>query len=346
MSLIYLDSFDGYTDAELSTYWVNAGAHILSSGTQRTGTSCLGCVAGSVQGLNFGTFTSFIVGGGFSIIQEESAPPQFNQFLEFICTGTEVPFGTVTAARLACGVDYILHILDVNGNVVGNCTNQPLREGQYHFIEWSGAIGASNHHLVYVDGQKVFDGTLNVINGFAGTQIPNWTIFQMGINGNVLVDDFYIAVNDGAGITAPVGDSSIFGMIPSGSGGTTSWTPHGSTSNWQNVATIPENGGSDYNESNTSGAQDLYVVEVIRGSGSGINNYTPSSLANSDTIQSIELIARASQGTETGAQVELLVGTSTLAAFIPTTFTPVFNIISTLATGTLVNATQWGIEHV
>ena len=345
MSLLYIDSFDGYTDAELSTYWINAGAHILSSGTQRTGTGCLGCVAGSVQG-TFGTFTSFVVGGGISILQQEDAPPQFNQFFEFICTGTEVPFGTVTAARLAWGVDSILYILDVSGVVVGTCSNPPFRSQEYHFVEWQGTIGNAGHHLVYIDGQKVFDGTINVINGFSGTQIPNWTIFQLGINGNLLVDDFYIATADSVGISAPVGDSSIFGIIPSGSGGTTSWTPHGSTSNWQNVATIPENGGSDYNEADSSGLADLYTVAAIRGSGSGQNNYTPSALANSDNIESIELVIRASQGTESGIQLEPLQSSNTGSPFVPNTFNPYFVLYSNLTTGTQVNSTQWGIKHV
>lgn len=350
MSIMYIDSFDGYVGTEVTQYWTSQGIigpPTVNTNSQRTGASCLQPSAGGVTaGPWLSGGNSWYTGIGVFV---QGLPVSANSFpiYEFIFSTS---IATDTPTGLYIGSDLNLYITNAFGQIIASSTITPLRLEQWFFVEWVGAIGAVAHHQLFVDGGPVFDGTLNTIS----TQSPaigSYSTVQIGRGGG-LFDDFYFGQTG-----ANLGDSSVFAQIPSGTGSFSQWTPHGAGTNWENVETIPLNTAS-WNEADSSGLKDAYTCAVIRGSGSGVNDYTPSALANSDLVPATQLVQRVSQGVESGIKVEpfLVVAGATYTdggdAWIPSLFSPQETLYTTAPTtgdpwtGTSVNATQWGIEHV
>lgn len=358
MSLKQIDSFDGYQTAEIPTYWTdlaNSGHASINTTVQRTGAGALSPAVGGVQDLNpqGNGYGNVIVGFGFYL----AANPT-NETAIYELTSSTTSLSTGTPAALFIGDDFLLYLKGTGGVTATNIavsTQSALRLDQWYYLEWIGTLGSSKHHQLYVDGAPVFDGTVS-------TDPTNVQVTflhqQIGRNGN-LYDDFYFAVADSTGVTTALGDSSIFAQLPSGTGSFSQWTPVGSATNWENVAAIPFT-SADYNITSTAGKIDTYTLQIISGSGSGVNNYTPSALANGDKILAADLVQRVSSATETTSiNVEPFLDiagstfTDTADAWNPTgtLFTPQFTIYTTNPiagawTGTSINATQWGIEHV
>lgn len=356
-TILYIDSFDGYQGTEVWTngqYWVSNGIvspPTVNTSSQRTGAGCLQPSAGGVIDNGWvGTQSSWLIGCGVYMNQTPIGNFPVHQLI-YINTLNQ----TATPTGLYIGPDYLLHLVDAAGSSAVS-TGSPLRTNQWFYIEWSGTMGLNQLNTITVDGAPVFSGNFSAQTVFGTQTLNSFTNLLLSAEA-YLIDDFYFAIPTGTATIAGAGDASVFAQIPSGSGSFTQWTPTSPTgTNWENVETIPFS-SSDYNQTDTSGKIDTYVCAVISGSGSGINDYTPSALASADIVDGVNLVQRVTLDTDTGAQVEPFLDisggtyTASLAKWTPQTYKPQFTIFTTNPnagswTGTSVNATQWGIEHV
>lgn len=351
MSLLYIDSFDGYPTAEVTKYWTSdaiVGSPTINTTSQRTGAGCMQPPAGGIQDSGFEAGnTTWVIGCAFKAV---GVPIGLQPLFEMI--QQIAPLNTATRCGLYIGADLYLHITNQFGVTIAVSTRSALSVNRWSYVEWFGSSALSGHHQIFIDGAIVFDGTLNTLGTGTINSVSN---IQIGRGGG-LFDDFYFATPDGHGVDAPIGDASIFARIPSGTGSFSQWTPNGSATNWQNVKNIPFT-SADHNDANASNLVDSYKVAVISGSGSGVNGYTPSSEADNDVVSGVTLVQRVSQGTEVAITVEpfLVVAggtfTDTGNSWTPNSFNPQITIYTTNPkngawTGTSVNATEWGIEHV
>lgn len=142
-----------------------------------------------------------------------------------------------------------------------------ISNDNWYYIELMATVADSGGLVeVRVNGNSVVSFTGDTKN--AGTSTNMDTIafgyfFSSTTYG--VFDDVYVCNDQGTQNNNFLGDVMVQTIVPNGAGSSTDLTPHGSATNYMNVAEIPYSVG-DYNSSNVSGAKDLYTFGDLAGS--------------------------------------------------------------------------------
>lgn len=334
MSILYLDGFDGYTTAEIPTYWsdqaIFGSAGIVAHG--RGGGNAMNPAAGGVA-RGMGGQSSVIIAAAFQ--STNSSPSVFS----FKKGGTA---GTLQIQLLAQS-DGTLSIIDAAG-VFHTCSAAALMQiKQWAYIEWKTGFTHSSLNEVRVNGQLVFSGNVDGQN----TLTPGAdTYYFNGVGGGdqSYYDDHYILrTDDGLAHVDFIGDSSVICGVPSGDGPFVEWTPLTPGAHFNMVKEIPCDLDTTYNSSGTSLKRDTYVVSPTVGA--------------NDAIPAVQLTLRAEPDTGSLNVYPYLVVAGTGKQITPSLYTPVtynpnatvyeFNPVSTAAwTPADINSatSAWGIQ--
>lgn len=295
MSLLYIDSFDGYTTAEIGRYWYNNAAGIggqisTLSGDARTGTACArpgaegwarGFAAPSVAPpYEIGVLRNEVVIG--AAVKFSPIPASNFIFRFFLATAAALgsaPDGNllsifnqatlnVTESGLL-SVDYG----NFNAHLAVSDPHFPVHFGSYNYIEWKVQFGNTGYSEVRLDGRTVQSGNVMItavpttIGGTLTTnhdQAEGYMISGAGGGGApVAYDDFYILEVANSPNNDFLNDSRVNIFMPSINGTTNNFTPTGSSTNWQNVNEIPTDDDSTYNTGTASGQIDEYGHDTL-----------------------------------------------------------------------------------
>jgi hypothetical protein len=342
MSMTYMDSWDGYTTAEIQNYWptLDSFPGFINTSIPRTGTGCLQpAVSGQFRSLP-NTETTVVVGVAYNPSVLGSTVLQFRQLG---ITGS-------IQVSLSVSFDALLYIRrGFSGPVIGVSDPRfPLINSIYNYIEWKTGFTHSSYNEIRVNGQVVFTGTLDCQN----TAIPGAdTVGVFGIAGGsvAVYDDFYLLVPDGNGDTDFQGDSGVIFSGPTSEGVFIEWTPGGpgaQPQHYKNVAEIPCDFDNSYNASNGSGTRDTYLV-------------TPN-LLTTDQIKGVQLTELVhdidNDGLSARPYINILGTPYSNPAdnyVVPSTYLPpqlkqydVDPITSVAWTPARFNVTSWGIRQV
>ena len=134
----------------------------------------------------------------------------------------------------------------------------------WHYYEMKIVFSNTGSYEVRVDGNATptLSGsadTTNTANNFAN----QLGLFSSGGGGSsTFYDDIYLVNSAGALNNDFLGDTRIEGLVPTGAGGHTDWTPS-TGSNWQNVDEVPPNDNTDYNYTATVSNIDTYAMHDL-----------------------------------------------------------------------------------
>jgi len=347
MSILLIDSFDGYVTSELTEYWqdqsIVGNANIatnLPNAPARTGPGAMAPRPGGVARSMGAILVDVIVGFAF---WTNTGPPDTP-----ICAFAQV-LGSQYQCQLNALLDGTLSIQQTtNGAILATTSpNGPLIQPEvYHYIEWRTGFnegGALNE--IWIDGVLVYSGYLAT----QGQPLPGaeWVYLMGAPGGSInLFDDFYLVnPDDGNGLTTAAGDSSVICSITSAEGDVDEWSPFPATNeNWQNVHQIPASDDTAYNQSPGIGNVDDYTLSPT--------------LATTDDILAILLVhqTRSTVGDEWAQPYISIDGTpydDNADTYEPNTaYSPWFFIyeLNPLTnhpwTGPIFDASYWGIGQV
>lgn len=261
MSVLQVDSFDGYVTSEIPNYWhdqANAGAAAIGT-PARTGVSAMNPKAGGVARDTGVLLFNAIVGAAFLPAEQGGPIFAFSQGLGVPTFG--IPF-QCTLQMLNSGAIGVQQ--SANGPILGTSDSSlsVLQAGIYNYVEWrtSFSIGGGLNQI-WINGQLVLSMFLNT----CGQPFPGAnTVWLLGAGGGAqdFFDDYYLVnPDDGVGLVTAAGDSSVICSITSANGDTDQWIPNpGTNANWQNVHQIPSSNGLMYNRSAGTHTADDYQV--------------------------------------------------------------------------------------
>lgn len=146
------------------------------------------------------------------------------------------------------------------GTSAGNSFNT---SGGWFYLEVGATIatGTSGSVTVRVDGSPVL-----TLAGVTTQNSATYSTMQQliwGSFGGGSMTHMYLCDNSGTLNNSFLGDVRVQTLFPTGAGGTTQFTPVGKATNWQNAATVPPAPATDYNESATVGATDLFALSGL-----------------------------------------------------------------------------------
>ena len=235
MALVFFDSFDYYSTAQLGIKYsqIGAGAEIVA-GAGRRGTAALELSAGTAEWVRFDhTSSTYII--GFS--------------LRRISTGLSSSYilarimdGATTQCSLRLSDAGVLDVVRSTGTAVagGVAANAFPTQTVSHYVEWKVTISDSisaNTCVVRVDG-------VDFINVDAGESLRSTannqgTAVRFGaevLNATRRVfDDLYICDGSGSKNNNFLGDIRVDVIWPNGAGTYTDGTPSGAGANWEQV---------------------------------------------------------------------------------------------------------------
>jgi hypothetical protein len=265
MALLFADSFDHYSEAQILRKWSNfntAGFLTLNPAAGRNGTAGIrqaGLIASDGLGIAVPTNPNRIIVG--TAFYTGFLPPSHRSIMGWSDAGILHDF-------VILRTDGKLELL--RGGVVslGQTTNA-VAASQYNYIEVDLTIAdTTGAATIRVNGSTWLSLTnVDTRNGASGV-ITNFWLSGCGPNtGNAFAgigdfDDFYMLNTSGSTNNSFLGDVRVQAVLPSGAGNYTQWTPL-SGANWQNVDENPCTDDTDYNSSSTAAQKDSFVFPDI-----------------------------------------------------------------------------------
>lgn len=255
MALLFIDGFDHYNTAEITTKWTNAAAVAISSNGGRRGTGALltNNDIGSFAYRDLSTSASTVI-AGFAF--KPTGPFTFGEIFSLWEGGSvqnlRLIYNSSNKIAVYCGA-----------TLLGQ-TTLSIAVGTTRYIEFKATIGASGSFEVRIDGTPdVSASGVNTQNG--GTGVVNR--IQFGVTGfggmyGAYFDDFYFCDNSGANNNNFLGDCRIDTVVPTGDGYYTDFTPSSGTAHYPNVNTTPA-ATVTYNYTSVVGAKDSYTYPAI-----------------------------------------------------------------------------------
>lgn len=253
MALLFLDSFDHYTNAA-DKYLTGSDGAIVTTGRHGngfTGEARLALTPGSSR---------VILGAAFKL------GSAFNEL--FTISDIAGPVCTISTTN-----DGALQITMFGGPSALSAVDV-VRVAQWHYLEFdlTIAISPSGANFVYalsncdayVDGAQVINTTLGDSIAVLATSTYGWSHIDLLPNANVTIDDFYVLDGSGAAPhNAPLGDVQIDVIRPNGAGASTGWTASGSATNWDAVNDLTPDDDTTHVSAASASLSDLYEMENI-----------------------------------------------------------------------------------
>jgi len=269
MALQFIDGFDYYTNLYYNWHYNTDGRYIaIASGIGRSLNSYgpVGSLAvgGSTTNLwlqrYITTANTTII--GFAIKFTYLTYATSFQILQLGNSGV----GTGFTNKLALGWNIITNGLDVYDPSAPSATRwamlaplSSITTNNWYYIEWKNTSGVVDIYVnekpywSLISNTKTFyTGSINAI-GF-GTDISL-------LNNNYYIDDLYIMDDVRSGIPpvnyGPIGNSKITTILPASNGSLHAWTPFSGT-NYNQINSVPDDGGTTYVSATTVGTSDNY----------------------------------------------------------------------------------------
>lgn len=256
MALLFLDSFDHYSDA--SDKYLSGGTSLTPAGRHGQGST------GSLRlALSPGS-SRCIIGAALNL----GSP--FNEVYHLYDSpgGLTKLIGTVSTMN-----DGSIDVTVFGGDSLRSAVDV-VRLSQWHYIEVDLTVAIvagspARYELpavtVSVDGTVVLTGALGSGDADAtDASVHGWGIIDIFPNALATIDDLYVC--DGSGVAphnAPLGDVQIDVIRPNGVGAATAWTASGAETNWGAVRDpVPDDDATRVIAA-TAGLSDLYTLEDI-----------------------------------------------------------------------------------
>lgn len=248
MALLFIDSFDHYSTAEINKKWIASpdGYFSISSTKPRTGEHSL-LVAGSDGRYKkplSGNYRTLYVGAAF-YFSSVSSPSNLFYFMD--ASGTQCSLYLNSGGNLS--------FYRGNGTLL-ETSALALYPAAYMYIEVKAIIGTSDGaYEVRVNGVTWISGT-NVNTGTTGNAYANALALASPIN--TYIDDVYICDDSGSFNNSFLGDVKVECLIPNNAGAYSEWTPTPAGINYTNVDEIPPDSDTSYVAASGIGLIDTY----------------------------------------------------------------------------------------
>lgn len=253
MAQLFIDSFDHYVTADVTTKWstTNTGATIVSGG--RNG-NCLQAGFNSVTAKSIPTTVTGIVGFALKLANTPSTTSTIVEFVD--STSIQVDIRMLNTGQL---------IVTRNGTTLGT-TVASVPIGVFFHLAFKATINnTTGAYEVRVNDINVLSATgvntrTSANNSFTSLRIGH----SQNVGMNASYDDLYFFDAIGSTNNDFIGDVAIGCSFPNAAGDLTDWTPS-TGSNYQCVDEAASNGDTDYVASSTVGNKDLYNFGNISG---------------------------------------------------------------------------------
>jgi hypothetical protein len=277
MALLFMDSFDHYSFAQLTGKWMYAG------GTSSDFSDIVAALGRrGTYGLKMRTHRGTLTGTGH--VLEKQFVTSGNTFIcgfAYKCvtalslnsgSNTEGSAGILAAVQNV-GASHVWFRPNGDGTITALCGSTPLgttiiaiTQGVYAYIEMKVVIAAAaaGSVVIRINGSNALNvtgvttqvGAVSVWNGFASRQR-----LAAGTQQEWNFDDFYLSDGSGA---APwndlLGDCRVELGMPTAEGAAADWAPLSGTDNADMVKENPADGDTSYVSSITPGHTDTYDV--------------------------------------------------------------------------------------
>jgi hypothetical protein len=289
MALLFMDSFNHYATADLTTKWTSSGSApgnvttSIAAGGRRGSGSLRLTVAGSPTSTTL-AFAQKVLAPGTATAVVGCAIAVSSSTLAHVTGGNplvSVRDGATAQVTLRLNADLTLSVLrgPIGGTVLGT-SSSALSAGVFAFVEWKVAIHPTAGTVdLRINGVSVLSLTGQNTRNTANTSWTSVTLNNVEANaawnsvttgGTIDYDDLYVLDSNGA---APwndfLGDCRVDAILPTAAGATTGWTPSAGA-NWQCVDEPVPNGDTDFTSATTIGLTDTFVVQDIPVAGSVI----------------------------------------------------------------------------
>lgn len=272
MAIIFMDSFDHYSDADYNKKWtgkVGASDSTSINGSHgRFGTSGIygqsGRQDGSFYKNDLPSSQVYIVGCAYAYLQD----PGTNQIWTIRDMSTSHISLRIDSTRK-------LYVYNHATSSSSSYSSVILTISSWYYIEMKVKIDSTNGGVwVKVNGiDQIKLGAyadtpmgLDTLNG-SGSAIANSVVFGSsgGSSFSWHGDDIYVCDDSGSVNKDFLGDIRVEYLVPTGAGVKTQFTPS-TGSNWQTVDEVTPS-DTDYNSSSTLGAMDLFGMKNLAGNG-------------------------------------------------------------------------------
>jgi hypothetical protein len=277
MALLFMDSFDHYTTADLLDKWsattlLSGGTIGINSGTGRRGSNSLRIGSGGTTSAACAVRRVLAGGDATAILGFAFLLPAGSMGTAGV-TIAAVHDGGTTQVTLRLNADYTLSVLRgpnaASPTILGTST-AAVSAASFVYIEWKTLIHPSVGTVdVRVNGAPVLALTAQNTRISAVSQ---WTGCTLGTPENLSsswlptvhtadFDDLYVLDGTGA---APwntfLGDVRVDARLPTGAGATTGWTPLAGA-NWDAVNDTAPDDDTTYTSTSTVGVTDTFVTQ-------------------------------------------------------------------------------------
>lgn len=262
MALLFCDSFDHYSNAQLTRKWPAAAGSFIgsvgpSSSYGRNGTSGVRVFANAANDSYLrrsfaANMTTVIMGAGVKMV-----------------TGGGILFAVLDNGTLQCELrtqsDGSLKVTR-NGTLLGSVSAPGLLDAStFRSVQWkvtiSDTVGVAE---VKVDNITVITLTSQDTKNTANAYITQYQLGEVYTAGTYdhYIDDFWIVDTTGGVNDTYLGDQRVQCCFPAAEGDQADYTPSTGTNNAALVDETPANDDTDYVESSTVGNIDLYTITV------------------------------------------------------------------------------------
>jgi len=250
MALLFIDSFDHYSTAQMSRKWTSLGGGAVIQSGGRTSNCMMASNGGPSKTVGAGTYSSLAVGVAYNTQNLSNTPIRIQD---------------ATGSLIA----YLQHVGD--GRLFVRVTFPPssswssanstfvMNTNVWYYLELQVTISAGAvTYAAQANGASILSGTMG--SGLTGTW-DQVALIAAGGGNNSYFDDFY--VTDGE----LLGDIRIYPLYPRLDGTTLQWVPSAGTTHFNLVNEHAPDDAASYVSCSSAnvGNQDQYYLDQITG---------------------------------------------------------------------------------
>lgn len=263
MALLFCDSFDHYTTAEIPYKWSNAlGNTSIQATIKRNGSSAMELTQPNSGAPIYQTYNilnnASSLFAGFAIYFNQGLS-QYADFCAFGLTGSV----QITLKVNSVGAISVYRSTNV---LLGTTANSVLGMSAFYYVEVGVTFSTSTTGTVTVKVNGATVLTLTGVQTANTTAAANQFSFVQGnSNGSgsaEYFDDLYLCDNTGSYANTFLGDIKVVCLTPTANGRINNWLANGAASNYLCVDTVPA-ATTDYVSDATPGDIDDYALSAL-----------------------------------------------------------------------------------
>jgi hypothetical protein len=195
-----------------------------------------------------------------------------------------------------------------NGGGTDLATSSAFSSGQWYYVEFKVTVNDSTGVVVMnIDGSEDINITSqDTRNGGNATadRVRLYTGWNDG-GDDLILDDWYVCDSTGSANNDILGDSHIEGIVPSGAGSSTQWTPNASD-NYTRVDDADPDNDSTYVEEDDATGKDLYAYGNLARLTAGIKGVQVNIYGrntNASTVRTVKATAKTGSTEANGGNI-------------------------------------------